>query len=366
MRFTLILKYFFALSAAVVTLPHAVRAQDAQYVMTISVDGLGSSYLETLIADGRGPNFNRFFLEGAGTFNARNDYDYTVTLPNHVTIVTARGITGTTGHGWTDNGTPAPTDTIHNNKGSYVASAFDVAHDNGLRTGLYAGKSKFSLIDDSYNAANGAADVTGPDNGRDKISSYVYNSSSSSLLSSYLSTMGTNPFNYSLLHFTDPDTYGHASGWGSTAYYNSLATIDGYLGQILSLVNTDSRLKNRTTIVLTADHGGNGYDHSDPTDPLDYTIPFAVWGFGAKAGADLYGLNPLSRQDPGSSRPTYLGVQPIRNGDIANLALDLLGLGPIPASTLDYAHDLVVPEPGTVTLLAVSACALIRRRTSVC
>ena len=36
---------------------------------------------------------------------------------------------------------------------------------------------------------------------------------------------------------------------------------------------------------------------------------------------------------------------PVRNGDLGNLALDVLGLPPIPKSELDYAQDLEVLTP---------------------
>ena len=61
------------------------------------------------------------------------------------------------------------------------------------------------------------------------------------------------------------------------------------------------------------------------------------------AGEDLYKLNVATRRDPGTGHPLHTDpVQPVRNGDGANLALKLLGLGPIPGSTINVRQDLVI------------------------
>ena len=342
------------------------RGQDIQYVIHISVDGGGASYIQSLVGSRDLPNFQRFVVEGAGTFNARSDYDYTVTLPNHVTQVTGRGVGGADGHNWTGNDDPEPDQTIHSNKGSYVAGIFDVAHDNGRRTGMYVSKTKFSLFDASYNAANGAIDTTGTDNGRAKIDSYVFDEDTSALTDSLINAMQTNPLNYAFVHYADADFAGHGNGWRSAEYAGALATVDGYLGRIFNMLDTDAALKGKTALVLTADHGGDGDNHEDNTDPLNYTIPFLVWGPGVTAGAELYSLNSQSRLDPGDGHPPYSDpLQPIRNGDAANLELGLLGLPAIPGSTIDAAQDLAVPEPSTVGLIVMliavlSACSLIK------
>ncbi len=329
------------------------------YVINVSVDGLGSSYLQSLINANQLPNFKRFQTEGAWTNNARNDYDSTVTLPNHASMFTGRGVLGASGHNWTGNVDPLPGQTLHSNKGSYVASVFDVVHDNGLRTGMYVGKTKFSLFDTSYDATNGAPDITGPNNGRDKIDTYVFNGSSAALTSSFVTDMAANPYRYSFVHFADPDTVGHASGWGSTDYNNAVIAIDGYLASLFNLVSTNPTLQGRTAIVLSSDHGGNGTDHSNAADPLNFTIPFYVWGPTVTAGADLYALNPATRANPGAGRPNYsASPQPIRNGDVANLSLQLLGLGPVAGSTINAAQNLVVSgalgsAPTTIQLTGV-------------
>lgn len=338
--------------------PASTWAQPVSYLINISVDGLGSSYLQALVNANQVPNFKRFQTEGAWTYNARDDYYSTETLPNHTTMVTARGVQDTgsiLGHRWTANSDPALGQTIHNNfgVGAYVAGVFDVAHDNGLRTAMYASKSKFSLFDTSYNATYGAPDVTGLDNGRDKIDVYYNNSNTTTMTTSFIAAMNSNPYQYSFLHYVDPDAAGHGSGWGSTAYNNSLIAVNGFLGQIFNLVETNATLKDKTMIVLTADHGGTGGGHGDPSVALNYTIPFFVWGPGVLEDTDLYSLNPTSRLDPGTGRPLYsAAVQPIRNGDMGNLSLDLLGLPPIPGSTLNFNQSLVVPEPAGMTLLA--------------
>lgn len=100
----------------------------------------------------------------------------------------------------------------------------------------------------------------------------------------------------------------------------------------------------KTAIILTADHGGIGTNHQSNDDPNNYIIPFYVWGAGVPAGMDLYELNANSRQDPEAGRPAT--PQPIRNGDISNLALDILGLQAIPGSSIDFAQDLEVMLPG--------------------
>jgi hypothetical protein len=327
-----------------------VVAEEAQYVIEISVDGGGSSYIQTLIDQGKLPNFKRFQTQGSWTNNARNDYDITVTLPNHVSMVTGRGIYGITGDGhmWTSNTDPSSVPTAHtysiqNNKGSYVYSVFDVSHDNGLRTALYATKTKFSLFDHSYNNGNGAPDITGPDNGPNKIDSYGYNAISAVITNDFVAAMRTDPFNYVLVHFTDGDSAGHAYGWSSTAYNNALIAIDGYLGLIFDLVTSTPALQGKTEIILTADHGGKGTDHSVNTEPLNYTVPFYVWGPDAQAGSDLYAINQSTRFDPGTTRPPYtVLVQPIRNGELANLALSILGLSAVPGSTINESQDLAI------------------------
>jgi len=319
-----------------------LAAQGAEYVVAISVDGLGSTYLQTMVAAGKLPHFKQLQAESAGTTNARADYNITITLPNHTSMVTSRRITEPEGHNWTSNTDPEKGVTIHSHKGSYVPGVFDVVHDHGLRTGMWATKTKFSLYQVSYDEAHGAPDAIAPDNGRNKMDCYVYKKSSVDLTDSFLSTMTNQPCQFAFVHFGECDAAGHTHGWGSEAYNAALVVLDNQLGRIMNLIATDPKLKGKTDLIVTADHGGEGNNHGDATKPLDYTIPFYVWGAGVTQG-DLYSLNMGTRQSPGEGRPDFAAPkQPVRNGEVGNLALTLLGLPAIPGSMIDAKQDLQV------------------------
>lgn len=329
----------------------AARPAAARHVIVISVDGMGTEYVKPLLVSGLTnelTTFKRFQSEGCGTLNARDDADFAITLPNHVTMMTGRGVTGAAGHGWSTNFDPAPTATLESNKGSYVASGFDVAHDNGLRTAIWSGKSKFSLFQQSYSATSGASDTTGPDNGRDKIDhdKVVARINAADLTSDFIRQMSATPYHFVFVHYQDPDATGHASGWSTdtaSPFTTSLKSVDTQIGRILQMATNNPTLMGKTTIILTADHGGHGKTHGDTRNPMDYTIPFYVWGANVPPGGDLYAMNPTTRNAPAAAaNPPYTGAQPIRNGDAANLALTLLGLGPVPGSTINKAQDLKV------------------------
>lgn len=346
----------------------AVAAAPAEYVISISVDGMGSSYMQGLIDSNQLPSMKRIQSEGAGTNNARNDFDYTITLPNHTTMVTSRAVIGTAGdgpkvtsHNWTGNGDPAAGQTLATNKGAYIASVFDVVHDHGLRTGMWASKSKFSLFVTSYDAVNGQPDVSGADNGKNKVDLSFISGNTAEMTTNFITAMAddTTRVNYAFVHYTDPDGAGHGQGWGGDAYNAALIKVDGQIGRILDVIDQTPALKGKTAIILTSDHGGTGHDHSNNKLALDYTIPFYVWGAGVMHG-DLYAMNPATRLAPGTSlvqsdgasldRPDYEpAVQPVRNGDLGNLSLQLLGLPAIPGSSLNTRQDLKVSttQPAT-------------------
>lgn len=324
-----------------------VAAEPVHCVIHISADGLRPDAV-TALGPSNAPNFYRLRAQGAFTDNARADYDYTVTLPNHTCQLTGYPVVGEDGHSWTWNIDTAEDVTLASNKGRYIPGVFDVAHDNGLRTGLFASKSKFSIFVRSWDAVNGALDAVVPDYGRNKIDVSVLDTDTDALVGALITNMTAQPFGYVFLHLANPDGNGHSYGWDITpgsAYSDAVKQVDTYLGMLLTMIDSAPALSNHTIIVLTADHGGTEFDHNDETLAVDYTVPFYVWGPAVASGADLYIINPVSRKNPGMERPDYSGQQPVRNGDVANVALKLLGLGPVPGSTINVGQNLSVGTP---------------------
>lgn len=341
-------------------------SEPVDHVILISVDGLRADLLGDLLAGdavGEYAGFKRLVDEGGSTFNARTDYTHTITLPNHTCMISGRPVLQPFGqqvsvhHGYTSNTDPGPGDTLHNLGNPslpYVASVFDVVHDHGLTTALFASKSKFVIFDQSYDAVSGAPDVTGPDDGRDKIDVYHYESggirsNGATLHAAFMTAISGGLPDFSFVHYRDADSAGHAGDWGSPLWNDAVKAVAGYLNELLDVIAADPGLRAGTVIIVTTDHGGTGGGHSLATDERNYAIPFFVWGAGVAAGEDLYRLNPGRRLDPKSGQSNYNApIQPIRNGEGGNLALALLELPAIPGSTINAAQDLNVGIPATV------------------
>jgi hypothetical protein len=324
----------------------------ATHAVQISLDGLGAKYLEFFLTNApqQFPNFVRLTTEGAFTLNARCDFDVSETVPNHATMFTGRpvmqpaGQPATAHHGYNNN-FPGSGDTLHisgNVNIPYKASIFDVTHDYGLRTALFTGKTRLAICERSYNATNGAPDVIGADNGRDKIDFSSVADVSGANISAEMDLILQNlnsgtPPQYSFIHIAEPDLTGHASGWRSANWSNMVRLVDAELGRLLQTIDTHPLLSNRTALIITADHGGGGVlpnAHTEAFHITNYTVPFFVRAPGIPGGKDIYELFS-NRGNPGTNRTDYnTQPQPVRNADASNLSLQFLGLPPIPGSLM--------------------------------
>lgn len=307
-------------------------------VVAVSVDGLRPDVIKKL--GSRAPRLNWLIRNSVRTTNARTAYEMTKTMPNHTSMLTGRRIDAAQGGHGVDFNTDSG-GTVHDAAGEYVASVFDVVHDRGWSTALYTSKEKLRLFNRSWNSINGAPDVTGVDNGRDKISRFVFKSHQGRLTTALKRDLANGAPAFTLLHYAAPDKAGHRHGWMSPEYKYAVIRTDRQLGRLIDQIRSTPRLRDRVAVILTADHGGVGTRHENPGDVRNFRVPFMVWGPAIPRNTNIYGLNPDYLR-PGKSRPTYDGPQPVRNGMVANLALDLLDLRSVPGSELNRAQDLDV------------------------
>ena len=308
-------------------------------VLAISIDGLNPQAITDLGPKGA-PAFHRLMRGGAYTLNARTEYEMTETLPNHTGMLTSRRITGSKrGHGIdfnSDTGT-----TVHQQAGHYVASVFDVVHDRGGPTALFAAKTKFEIYERTWNA-NGRADKIGYDNGRTKIDRVVLDTDNARLVREANADLTSSARAFTFLHISLPDLAGHEHGFMGQEYLAAVEDTDRLLGTVLDTVAGKPSLKAHTLVLLTADHGGGGAtNHANPLKRQNYQVPFMAWGPGVRKGVNLYAINSAFKT-PRTGRPSYAGKQPIRNGDIANLAVDALDLPVVPGSELNRSRKLKI------------------------
>jgi hypothetical protein len=324
------------------------------HVLLVSVDGLRPDAIDGP-EDGPLPAFGRL-MKGPHTLQARTDPDLTITLPNHVSMVTSRPVGGPLGHGWTENGDPPAVrhgGTVHKRRGTYVASMFDVAHDRGVATAVIATKSKFSLLAQSFDDENGAPDAHGADDGRCKVDLLVTARTSDDALEMALARLRTaRGRSLSLVHFGVPDFVGHSLDWDmqpGSPYRKAVAEVDGALLRLLAAIDGDPAIRGRVAIILTADHGGGvpQKTHTKNDDPLNFLVPFIVWLGADGEPHELSALNGDRRAALPASQwaPREMEPPPIRTAEAGNLALHLMGLPPIPGSVANAIHDLRVAPP---------------------
>lgn len=236
-------------------------------VAIISIDGLRP---DALTAEGT-PNILALAQRGAYTFAAQTVFPST-TLPGHTSMLT--GVEPSF-HGITF-------DEYRETFQLTTPTVLGLAHDAGKRTAMVVGKAKFKQlfvtgsVDSYVLATRGDVDVVNEAIARLPIG-----------------------FDLLFVHLPQVDQTGHASGWMSAEYVAQLQQTDEAFGRLVSL------LPRETTVIVTADHGGQQRTHGTK-DRVDMTIPWII------AGPRVVHRGPLTR--------------PVRTVDTALTVLDLLGV----------------------------------------
>lgn len=243
--FRYVLSVFIALSG----LP-ALAALGDQHVVILSVDGLSPRALEKAQA----PVIKKFRTMGAAAQNARAIFPVK-TITNHASIVSGVDFFR---HQMLRNG--------DNGIRIWVPTIFDLAKQNGLRTAMVASKPKFDRLVQPENMdilqliLNDAPTVAG-------------------FASGVIANLSPHVM---LVHFRDVDIAGHAHGWESPEQLRAIELADRGLSILLVAIDANKKMSGRTTIVLTADHGGHGKNHFLPQDTH---IPWYAVGPGIPAGS---------------------------------------------------------------------------------
>jgi hypothetical protein len=324
-------------------LPSApVATTGTRHVVVLTVDGLTSRALTASGASGAAPHLQRLIDGGASTLNARTEAESTGQLANLGGILTGRPVNpaiGGTGIGWPG----APRGPVSASAGHYVSSMFDVAHNYGRSTALYASRAAVDRIASSWNATNGRADHFGLDDGRKKIGQYVRTRGDGDTVHALVSRLAARPAKLAVAQLVGLGAAGRKYGFRSAEYDKALVATDRLVGKVQAAIANNPKLDGHTMLVVTANRGG-GRATADPTRVRQiYRVPLLVSGPAVLAGGDLYAMNPTYR-DPGSSNPGYAG-RPIRNSLVANLVTKMLRLPPVPGSRLARAQDLTVLSP---------------------
>jgi predicted AlkP superfamily pyrophosphatase or phosphodiesterase len=267
-----------ALLAAPATRPTKPVAQ-IERVLIISIDGLRPDVL--LRADA--PNIRALMSAGSFTMWARTTAVGT-TLPSHTSMLT--GVIPTR-HGieWNrdlDFATPVF---------PRVPTLFELAKKSGYSTAMVTGKTKFDFLDKPgtidytyYPPPKPAVAATSP-SGTASIADTIVADHAVEILRAHQPAV-------LLVHFPGGDVVGHAKGWGTEDQLAAVAHIDGCVGRVISAID-ELKLRDRTAILLSADHGGQGRSHG-PDDARSRHIPWIITGPGIRRNYDLTILPELN------------------------------------------------------------------------
>jgi predicted AlkP superfamily pyrophosphatase or phosphodiesterase len=84
------------------------------------------------------------------------------------------------------------------------------------------------------------------------------------------------------IHLDNVDHTGHSYGWYSDEYYKAVMEADGYVGQVLDMLDSLSA-RDSTYVLVTSDHGGTAHGHGGNSLP-ELLIPWILAGPGVIPG----------------------------------------------------------------------------------
>lgn len=235
------------------------------------------------LAQAHTPHADSLWQNGAYTWTAKSVVP-SITLPTHNTMFRA---VGPEKHCVTDN--------IFHSAASAYPSILDVAHGARRRTAMFYswGELRDLCAPESLDLSLLRAPRDGED--VDAILAEIA-----------AETLVREQPDFTFLYMQQSDIAGHDAGWMSRPYLDAIEAMDHALGIFLDRLEA-AGLRERTTFLLLADHGGNEHTHTGDV-PEDLIIPWIISGPGIKRGYELRDQVNLADTAPTLARA--LGLTP--------------------------------------------------------
>jgi predicted AlkP superfamily pyrophosphatase or phosphodiesterase len=253
----------------------SAQADPAKRLILISIDGAKPAVMRK----SQLPNLDRLRRAGSWTYNAQTVLP-SVTLNSHASMVS--GVLPAK-HGVTWN------DRFRSARGYLpVPTIFTVARQAGLSCAAFVAKDKLRHL---------AAPQDCPVFRRPGYTAAPVAAAAAAYLQERRPDL-------LFVHFADPDSAGHANGWGSPEQVRALEDVDRAIGRLLTALRK-AGVEQETGIIVTADHGGHGRSHG--SDSLeDTTIPWICAGPGVRANNEL--TTPVRTYDTAATAAALLGL----------------------------------------------------------
>lgn len=288
------MRLFLSILALGISLALPLHAEPrAEHVFIISFDGGKPA----VIAESETPTLKKMAAEGAVTWQASTIFP-PKTLPSHTSMVTGLG--------------PDKHQVLWNEfmpirglvKSPTVFSLLK-AKDPKAVTGLFAGKAKFrhlwlegSLDVFDFGGPQTRAPIAGsPEVEADKKPSQMVAKQASAWVKEHKPALA-------FIHFGDPDSAGHKSGWGSPEQKEALKVTDQALWQFMQALK-EAGIADRSVVIISADHGGHDKTHG-LNIPDDMIIPWIAWGKGVKKSFTI--TEPVTTYDTAATALWLLDV----------------------------------------------------------
>jgi hypothetical protein len=230
-------------------------AADIEHVVIISMDGVRPDAID----EADTPNLDKLIAQGAYSRHAQT-IDPSFTLPSHTSMLSG---VAPKKHGIVE---ALPCIGCRLTIGPTI---FSVAQEAGLSTGMVFGKEKLNYIA----LPNTVDELFGVDAHDPEI------------LDEALTVIQESMPNILFIHFPDTDRVGHEYGWMSPNYLYAVSYMDGEIGKIVDMLDSEGYL-DTTLLIVLSDHGGHDFQHGLAC-PEDMTIPWLAVGPGVPQGVTL-------------------------------------------------------------------------------